>query len=223
MFATILKPPPLIYGTQATHAPFTKDAECSVNSQAAVVAVANRIGGHDTNLEADFTAMLTGKHVDTIVQSTIRCNATLAKTGEASVAAMLDRRTIKSMYVDWLDKTLRALEAPPESVTSENLGLHFKGQVLALEAAKRFGKKKKFTLDDSTRGPQAFVFYGKSGTGKTYLAEQIAKMMGKRVKVFDMANIEMDTLLGAPKGLAGGRGQLAEFIDEHPESRNMHL
>lgn len=217
MFATILKPPPLIYGTQATHAPFTKDAECSVNSQAAVVAVANRIGGHDTNLEADFTAMLTGKHVDTIVQSTIRCNATLAKTGEASVAAMLDRPTIKSMYVDWLDKTLRALEAPPESVTSENLGLHFKGQVLALEAAKRFGKKKNFNLDPRG-GPQAFVFYGKSGTGKTYLAEQIAKMMGKRVKVFDMANIEMDTLLGAPKGLAGGRGQLAEFIDAHPDA-----
>ena len=89
--------------------------------------------------------------------------------------------------------------------------------MLALEAARRFGKKKKFNLD-STRGPKAFVFYGKSGTGKTYLAEQIGRMMGKRVKVFDMANIEMDTLLGAPKGLAGGRGQLAEFIDAHPDA-----
>lgn len=72
--------------------------------------------------------------------------------------------------------------------------------------------------------PQAaFLFAGPSGVGKTFLAQNVADMLGRPFKAFDMASYSIEksdlALVGVEPGFKNaGEGTLVGFVEENPDA-----
>lgn len=83
-------------------------------------------------------------------------------------------------------------------------------------------------LRDPARPIGSYLFSGKSGVGKTFLAKQIALQMNMNLLRYDMSEYQaehaMATLIGAPPGYKGfgdgnaGEGKLINDLMKHPNS-----
>lgn len=117
-----------------------------------------------------------------------------------------------------------------ENDALETLGPRLKdkvyGQDVAIDAVVEAIYMSKAGLRNPTKPIGSFLFTGPTGTGKTYTAKQLAKLLGVHFQRFDMSEyMEKHTvskLIGAPPGYVGhgegkmGEGQLIQTIDTNP-------
>lgn len=100
------------------------------------------------------------------------------------------------------------------------------GQDMAIETLVEAIYMSKAGLRNPTKPIGSFLFTGPTGTGKTYTAKQLAKLLGVHFQRFDMSEyMEKHTvakLIGAPPGYVGhgegkmGEGQLIQAVDTNP-------
>lgn len=102
------------------------------------------------------------------------------------------------------------------------------GQDQAIETLSESITVAKAGLRDANKPIGSFLFVGPTGTGKTYIAKQLAELTGAELIRFDMSEYQerhsVSKLLGAPPGYVGhdsgksGDGQLITEIDDNPNS-----
>ncbi len=105
---------------------------------------------------------------------------------------------------------------------SEDLSREVLGQSEAVEAVSKVIRRNSVGLSDAHRPLGSFLFIGKSGVGKTKLAEELARqLMGEELRL-DMSEYQqkhtISRLIGSPPGYVGYNegGQLTEFVSRHP-------
>lgn len=81
-------------------------------------------------------------------------------------------------------------------------------------------------VEAKTRPIGSYLLVGKTGTGKTYMAQQLAEVLGTRLVRFDMSEYQerhaVAKLIGAPPGYVGhgeggaGSGLLTQAVENNP-------
>jgi len=117
-----------------------------------------------------------------------------------------------------------------ESSSLENLDVRLKakvfGQEKAIDEMVSAIAISKAGLRDKNKPIGSYLCVGSTGTGKTFLAKQLAEMLGSKLVRFDMSEYQekhsVSKLIGAPPGYVGygvgeaGSGQLIAEIEKNP-------
>ncbi len=117
-----------------------------------------------------------------------------------------------------------------ENDALETLGPRMKdkvyGQDMAIDKLVEAIYMSKAGLRNPTKPIGNFLFAGPTGTGKTYTAKQLAKLLGVHFQRFDMSEYmekhSTAKFIGAPPGYVGhgegkmGEGQLIQAVDTNP-------
>jgi ATP-dependent Clp protease ATP-binding subunit ClpA len=128
----------------------------------------------------------------------------------------------------------RMAKIPPRSVSGSDkerlqnlerdLRLMIYGQDHAIEQVVRAIKISRSGLGSPTKPIGSYLFSGPTGTGKTELAKQLARVLGVQFLRFDMSEYSerhtVSRLIGAPPGYVGfdQGGLLTDAINKHPYS-----
>ena len=104
------------------------------------------------------------------------------------------------------------------------LGKVIFGQDAAIEAVTSAVRVSRSGLGHPNHPAGSFLFAGPTGTGKTELAKQVAKLLGIELIRFDMSEFmeshSVSKLIGSPPGYIGSSegGMLVEQINKHPHA-----
>lgn len=139
----------------------------------------------------------------------------------------------KTVNKEVIEETVASMaKIPPQSVSAnevENLKKientlkeQVYGQDKAIELVSRAIKLSRAGFKEDTKPVASFLFVGPTGTGKTEIAKQLAKIMNMQLVRFDMSEYQekhtVAKLIGAPPGYVGHEdgGLLVDAIRKNP-------
>ena len=141
---------------------------------------------------------------------------------EARVKANIEKHRKLEVRAEWDDSALKAAQDNIEFVKlfKEELTKDLFGQDQAISIV---SNSMKTSMKDEKGPKSTYLFLGSPATGKTYLAELMAKHIPKyRIMTFDMTQYHQQNggeLYGYPNGWKGyGVGQLTGFVHRNPKS-----
>jgi ATP-dependent Clp protease ATP-binding subunit ClpA len=121
-------------------------------------------------------------------------------------------------------KTISTTDTDKLKTLEEDLKNKVYGQSEAIEAVVRSIKRSKAGFRKTSKTIANFVFAGRTGTGKSYLAQTLADLMGVKLIRWDMSELQeknsISKWIGAPAGYIGHDegGQLVEQIRQNPNA-----
>ncbi|MFN0121460.1 MAG: ATP-dependent Clp protease ATP-binding subunit [Blastocatellia bacterium] len=157
------------------------------------------------------------------------------EVGAAVKLMSAEERPSKEITVDDIEQCIaRMAKIPPRSVSGSdkerlrNLEPELKaviyGQNHAIEQVVRAIRISRAGLGQPQKPIGSYLFSGPTGTGKTELAKQLARVLGVHFLRFDMSEYSerhtVSRLIGAPPGYVGfdQGGMLTDAINKHPFS-----
>lgn len=139
----------------------------------------------------------------------------------------------KTVNKEVIEETVASMaKIPPQSVSAnevenlkkieDSLKEQVYGQDKAIELVSRAIKLSRAGFKEDTKPVASFLFVGPTGTGKTEIAKQLAKIMNMQLVRFDMSEYQekhtVAKLIGAPPGYVGYEdgGLLVDAIRKNP-------
>lgn len=140
---------------------------------------------------------------------------------------LLDKYTSKMTLVGMTEGKMPNGSQKPEAFDVESIREALKGQIIGQDATiddLTTTLRRRLAMMERTKPVAVLLFAGPPGVGKTELAKQMGKLMGRPFLFFDMSTCSdregATTLFGSPKGYAGSDtyGQLTGGLRAKPNA-----